>query len=152
MMTRRSFLLCFAAIYGVALTTPVAAEARPEVFARDGIAISGYDAVAYFTKAAAVKGNEDHALTWKGVTWLFSTAQTMAEFQASPEVYEPQYGGYCAYALSKNAIARTSPEAWTVQDGKLYLNYDTGVRDIWRQDIPGNIARADANWPAVLNH
>ncbi len=68
----------------------------------------------------------------------------------NPEAYAPQYGGYCAYALSQGALASSVPEAWTIHEGKLYLNYSVNVRQIWSQDIPENIARADAQWPAIL--
>ena len=73
-----------------------------------------------------------------------------AVFIANPEKYAPQFGGYCAYAVSKGATATTVPEAWTIVDGKLYLNYSTDVQKLWRQDIPGNIAAANKNWPDVL--
>ena len=71
-------------------------------------------------------------------------------FDADPEKFAPQYGGYCAYAVSKGATAPTDPNAWTVYDDKLYLNFSTDVRSIWQEDKPGNIAKADANWPGVL--
>ncbi|NNF24928.1 MAG: YHS domain protein, partial [Rhodobacteraceae bacterium] len=74
-----------------------------------------------------------------------------ALFDADPAAFAPQYGGYCAYAVSKGATATTDPDAWTVHDGRLYLNFSTTVRSIWQEDIPGNIARADANWPGVLD-
>lgn len=150
MITRRRFLTLTAALPVVALSTRPALAAQPEVFARDGVAINGYDAVAYFTDAAPVEGNAAHSVEWKGTQWRFANAENLASFEANPEAFAPQYGGYCAYAASKNAVAPTSPDAWTVYEGKLYLNFDTGVRDIWKQDIPGNIAKADANWPSIL--
>jgi len=147
MLTRRSVL-------GIIAATPFVARpafaASPEVFAIDGIAIRGADAVAFFTQGAPVIGSADHAVMWKGAEWRFETAENMAQFEANPEAYAPQYGGYCAFAMSKGAIATTVPEAWTVHDGKLYLNYSTNVRKIWSQDIPGNIALADGHWPGVL--
>lgn len=75
----------------------------------------------------------------------------MATFEAAPETYAPQYGGYCAYAVSQGYTASTDPKAWTIHDGKLNLNYSKGVRRRWSRDIPGNIVLGDANWPNVLN-
>ena len=147
MLTRRTLLGAIAATPFIARP---AFAATPEIFAIDGVAIRGVDPVAFFTQGAPVAGTPDHALMWKGAVWQFSTAETMAQFEADPAAFAPQYGGYCAFAASKGAIATTVPEAWTVHDGKLYLNYSTNVRKIWSQDIPGNIALADGNWPAIL--
>ena len=72
-------------------------------------------------------------------------------FAADPEKYAPQYGGYCAWAVSQGYTASTDPEAWKIVDGKLYLNYSKSVQQTWEQDIPGNIAAGDGNWPKVLN-
>jgi len=69
---------------------------------------------------------------------------------AGPAAYAPQYGGYCAWAVSQGYTASTDPHAWRIVDGKLYLNYSKGVQKRWQQDIPGNIAKGDANWPKVL--
>ena len=84
-----------------------------------------------------VKGKPAHTVSWQGATWQFADAETRAAFESAPEDFAPQYGGYCAYALSKNAIAKTEPDAWTINNGKLYLNYDTSVRALWQRDIPG---------------
>ena len=125
--------------------------AQPEVFSRNGAAINGYDPVAYFIEEKPVKGSEEHSLTWKGAVWLFSSEDNKALFEADPDAYAPQYGGYCAYAVSKNYTAKTEPDAWTLFDGKLYLNYNKLVRSLWAVDIPGNVEKGDKNWPSVLN-
>ena len=152
MFTRRHFLSLTAALplAGTIIARPALA-ATPEIYASGGIAINGYDAVAYFTDAAPVQGDAAHSVEYKGATWHFANAENKAAFEADPAAYAPQYGGYCAYAVSKGATAKTEPDAWTVHDGKLYLNYDTSVRSIWLQDVPGNITKADGNWPGVLN-
>ena len=116
----------------------------------DGIAIRGTDPVAYFDQMAPVVGSSDHSLMWKGAEWQFSSAENLKNFEANSMAYAPQYGGYCAFALSKGALATTDPDAWTIYEGKLYLNYSANVRKIWSQNIPGNIALADANWPTIL--
>lgn len=149
MLTRRRFsALCLAAPAALAVTPALAAT--PPVFAPDGIAYGGTDPVAYFTDAAPVPGRDDITSDWMGVTVRFATEDNKAAFDADPEAYAPAYGGYCAYAVSKGATAPTDPEAWTIHEGRLYLNFSTQVREIWREDIPGNVEKADRNWPGVL--
>ena len=147
MLTRRSLL-------GLLAASPLVAKpafaASPEVFSDGSGAIRGTDPVAYFTKGMPVAGGAAHSLMWRGAEWLFETAENMALFETNPAAYAPQYGGYCAFALSKGSLASTDPNAWTIHEGKLYLNYSVNVRTIWSEDIPGNIMKADANWPSVL--
>lgn len=115
-----------------------------------GVAVGGYDPVTYFTDGKPVKGSKDLTTEYKGATWRFASAANRDAFQADPAKYAPQYGGYCAYAVSKGSTAKGDPQAWTVHGGKLYLNFDKRVRATWAKDIPGNVKKADANWPAVL--
>lgn len=151
MTTRRKFLAFAAALpVSLAAARPLLA-ATPPVFATDGVAINGYDPVAYFTEGKPVKGVAEFASEWEGATLRFASAENKATFDGDPGAYAPKYGGYCAYAVSKGATAPTDPEAWTVHEGRLYLNFSTDVRTIWRQDIAGNIAKADTNWPGVLS-
>lgn len=151
-LTRRALLCAALAIPVAGTILRPALAAEPEVFAPGGVAISGYDPVAYFTEGRAVAGQASHALMWRGATWYFASADTMAAFEMNPAAYAPQYGGYCAYAMSKGAVSATAPEAFTVYEGRLYLNYSTEVRAIWKADIPGNTALADGFWPAALGH
>jgi YHS domain-containing protein len=127
-------------------TTAIAGKVDP-VYQHGGPAIRGYDAVAYFEQSAPVKGTSQFSYQWRGATWLFASAENRDRFQADPERYAPQYGGYCAYAVSKGHTASIDPEAWTIVDGKLYLNYSKGVKKKWEEDVPGNIVKADKNWP-----
>lgn len=150
MLTRRSFLAAAAVVPAASLIATPALAAKPPVYATDGIAINGYDPVAYFTMSKPVSGDMAYSSDWEGVKMLFSSAENKAMFDADPEKYAPKYGGYCAYAVSKGGTATTSPDAWTVYEDRLYLNFNTTVRGIWDQDKPGNIAKADANWPGVL--
>lgn len=115
-------------------------------------AIKGYDTVAYFTESKPVKGSEDFSFNYKGATWLFSSAENLALFKQNPEKYEPQYGGYCAYAVSQNTTASIKPELFTIHDGKLYLNYSKSVNDKWLKDKESYIVDADKNWPTLLNN
>jgi YHS domain-containing protein len=139
------------------LTAVVAAAAAVPALALDpvnqdrkGLALHGYDPVAYFTDGKPVAGTSEHTFEWKGATWRFASAEHRERFAADPERYAPQYGGYCAKAVSENQTADVDPEAWKIVDGKLYLNYSPKVQALWEQDIPGRIARADANWPRLV--
>jgi len=148
-MKRRAF---FGAAAGLALlmASAPAFAAKPEIFATNGIAINGTDPVAYFTEGDYAYGDEAISAEWNGATWLFTSEEHRDLFLADPEKYAPQYGGYCAFALAHNAIATTVPEAWTIHNGKLYLNYSTGVRSQWQTDKDGFIEKADGFWPGVL--
>jgi len=117
-----------------------------QVFSRNGLAISGYDTVAYFTEGRPVRGNSAHTYQWQGTNWQFSSKENRELFAANPKKYAPQYDGYCAYAAAQGAKAPTDPNAWTVFNGKLYLNYSTGVQSRWLKDRPGYISSADRKW------
>lgn len=114
-----------------------------------GLAIKGYDPVAYFTDSRPVEGDSDFEFEWMDATWRFASAQHRNLFVADPEKYAPQYGGYCAWAVSQGRTVGIDPEAWRIVDGKLYLNYSLKVQRTWEEDVPGNIDRADANWPKL---
>ncbi len=111
-----------------------------------GGAIDGYDAVAYFTKGKAVEGSKKITLEYKGATWRFASEGNRDLFKASPEKYEPQYGGYCAYAMSDNRFVSIDGEAWYIEDGKLYLNYSKSVQKHWLEQKDTFIQEADSNW------
>ena len=147
---RRFFVALIAAFTFVA--APLAVHAKDNVYQSFfGSAISGTDPVAYFTEGRPVEGSSDFKHDWNGATWRFASAENRDLFAASPEKYAPQYGGYCAWAVSQGYTASTDPEAWKIVDGKLYLNYSKSVQETWEQDVPGNIATGDRNWPNVLN-
>lgn len=142
-------LLLATAGWTLAGTVPATA-AEPPVFQRNGLAIGGYDPVAYFTEGKPVRGKAAHSFRWNGATWRFASAAHLARFRAEPVKYAPRYGGYCAYAVARNYTAKTEPDAWTIHDGKLYLNYNRLIRAAWERNKARDIARADRNWPAVL--
>jgi YHS domain-containing protein len=133
----------------LAVMMPGADEKNSEVFADKGLAIRGYDVVAYFTDSKPVKGEERFTQQWKGVTWRFASEEHRRMFVASPEKYEPQYGGYCAWGMSNGYKAPIDPTAWKIVEGKLYLNYNSGVQQKWLADVPGLVKKADALWPNV---
>ena len=115
-----------------------------------GVAIKGTDPVAYFTLGEPVKGIKDFEAEWNGAKWRFATAGHRDLFKADPEKYAPQYGGYCAWAVSQGYTAGIDPEAWKIVDGKLYLNYSLEVQVNWEADIPGFIRLADENYPRII--
>ena len=132
------------------LSTPAAAKDPVYTSTFSSVAVSGYDPVAYFSQGKPVEGNSDHEFEWNGATWRFVNAANLETFRKDPEAYAPQYGGYCAWAVSQGYTASTDPTAWRIVDGKLYLNYSHNVQRRWEQDIAGNIVKGDANWPKVL--
>jgi len=148
--TRRAFLGFVAVPPILAFSGSAALAAEPETFAIDGIAIRGIDPVGYFQQGKSVPGNAANSLNYKGAEWRFASAANRDAFEADPEKYGAQFGGYCAYAASKGYLAPTVPEAWTVYENRLYLNANLRARELWREDIPGNIALGEANWPGIL--
>jgi YHS domain-containing protein len=154
MRTLNSLCRVLAAALILVAAVPIAAQAKsPEIFTGlvKGVAVGGYDPIAYFTDKKPVKGKADISYSWKGATWHFASEQNRDAFKAEPEKFAPQYGGYCAYAVSKGATAKGDPQVWKIVGGKLYLNLSKGVQSTWEKDIPGNIKAADKNWPGVLN-
>ena len=137
-------------LVATALFAHAAAADKPAIFADPNGAIRGYDPVAYFAQGAPVKGSKEFRHEWRGATWHFASDANRAKFVAEPEKFAPQYGGYCAYGVALGSAPPIDPAAWSIVDGKLYLNYNLPTRTTWEKDIPGYIRRADANWPGVL--
>lgn len=113
-------------------------------------AISGYDTVAYFTEGKPVKGSSKFSTEWRGAKWQFASAENLALFKADPEKYAPQYGGYCAWAVSQGTEAPGDPDNWAIDNGKLYLNYNANVQKRWNADRANFIKDADAKWPTLV--
>jgi YHS domain-containing protein len=114
-----------------------------------GLALQGHDPVAYFTEGRPVPGRPELTATHEGATYRFASAANRDAFAAAPGKYAPQYGGYCAYGMASGYKAPVEPDAWTIVEGKLYLNYNRSVRSRWSSDIPGHVRKADANWQSV---
>jgi len=123
--------------------------AAGEYFERNGVALDGYDPVAYFVDRKPVAGNGDLTLEHKGSVFRFSSAANRDRFRAMPDAYSPQYGGFCAYGTASGYKAKIDPGAWSIVDGKLYLNYDAKVQTEWNKDRAGYIVKADGRWPEV---
>src|SRR4051812_15395102 len=110
-----------------------------EVFKTDAGAIGGYDPVAYFKEGKPVIGLKENPVEWNGAKWYFSSKENKALFEKNPEKYAPQYGGYCAYGTADGHKAPTQPDAWTIVNDKLYLNYNKQVQTEWKKDQAGYI-------------
>jgi YHS domain-containing protein len=145
--------LAFAALSlaAVPAIAPATNNPAPAVYsASDRLAAGGYDVTAYFTAGKPVGGSAKHELMLQGVTWRFASAENKARFQANPYAYAPQFGGYCAWAVSQGYLASGDPEQWKIVDGKLYLNFNARAKELWEADQAASIERGHANWPNVL--
>ncbi len=120
-------------------------------FKPSGVAIRGADPVGYFTEGKYLPGSDAYTAEWNGATWKFASAANRDLFVAEPEMYAPQYGGYCAYGVAKGSLVKIEPENWSVVDGKLYLNFSNSVQKKWEKDVSGFIATADQSFAALLN-
>lgn len=112
----------------------------------ENVAIKGFDTVAYFTSENPVQGNPQYSFIWNGAKWYFSSAENMEKFKAAPETYAPQFGGYCSFAVSKGYTADGDPNAWKIVDGKLYLNYNQKVKQMWEAEQETRIEDGEKNW------
>ncbi|MGF1468436.1 MAG: YHS domain-containing (seleno)protein [Sandaracinaceae bacterium] len=152
MRTTRWIALLLAGLVGFSvgfLAEPAVAGAQ--VVNRNGtrLAIGGYDPVAYHTDGRPVRGSAEHSHRWGGATWHFASAEHLALFRESPGRYAPAFGGYCAYAMADGRAVRIDPNAWSIVNGRLYLNYDLATRRRWNADRANYIRRASENWPRV---
>ncbi len=121
----------------------------------DGIGIKGYDPVAYFTENKAVKGSKEFAVSDEGIIYYFSSASNKEEFKKNPSKYEPQYGGWCAYAMGKDgAKVEVDPGTFKIINGKLFLFYNQYFNNTlksWNKDEINLHQRADANWQKIIH-
>lgn len=148
-----------AAIQFLKAMTLLSVLAASSAFADDPIetgtfnnkAIYGYDTVAYFTQEKAVKGNKKFTTQYLGADWFFSSQKHLDMFTSDPEKYAPQYGGYCAYAMSDGRLVGVDEEAFTLLDGKLYLNYSKSVMKEWRSNKAQFIEEADGWYPKLVD-
>jgi YHS domain-containing protein len=140
-----------AAALALGILFMIAAASHAQTFNKSGgLGAKGYDVVAYFTDQKAMKGSPQFTHEYGGVRWQFASAEHRDMFKADPAKYAPQYGGYCAYGVSVGGLYDVQPDnAWTVADGKLYLNKDASVKQTWLKDVPGYVTKADAAWPKI---
>jgi YHS domain-containing protein len=117
---------------------------------KSGVAIGGYDPVAFFTEHKPVKGNPEFPARRNGAIYYFASKEHRELFKKDPKKYEPEFGGYCAYGVSKGKLVEIDVEAFQIVDGRLLLQYSKGVRDDFNKDAKANLEKADANWPGLL--
>jgi YHS domain-containing protein len=146
------------AIFGIMTTLALAAGSNAAdvggkslvLKTKNGLAIQGYDPVAYFTDNKAVKGNAKFSSEYDGAKYLFATAEHKALFDRDPAKYAPAYGGYCGYAASINRLSPISPEWFQIEDGKLILQHNKKAFDLFNRELKENVVKADANWPGLI--
>jgi YHS domain-containing protein len=140
------------ALAGGLAASPAALADKAPIYKAFGseLAVGGYDPVAYFKEGAPVRGDKSLEFEHAGARWRFASAENLAAFKADPNRYAPQYGGYCAWAVSQGYTAKGDPKNWKIVNGRLYLNYNDEIQTRWEKDVPGFITKADANWPTVL--
>jgi YHS domain-containing protein len=144
---KRLFLMLLVA----ALALPVAAQTKALInLDKAGLALQGYDPVAFFTNGKPVKGKPEFPVRHNGAVYYLASKEHRDAFKADPTKYEPAFGGYCAYGVSKNKLVEVDVEAFQIVDGRLLLQYSKGVRDDFNKDPKGNLAKANANWPALV--
>lgn len=146
-MRERNLALVVAALIGLC----AAAQAdEPMYFAPGGIAMSGYDPVAYFTQGSPVEGTAEHSIVWRGATWYFVSSESQMFFEMNPLAYAPQFGGYCVYAVAEGHTAPTAPDAFFVRDGRLYFMHTATMVHQNQAKLGRIVAEAQDNWPAAL--
>lgn len=155
-MSKRRFLTSGGVVtaligFGVVYKTLVPTTYRAQsVYSVDGIALCGTDVVAYFTQNKPIVGSHTYAADWNGVAWHFASAQNRDSFAAAPERFAPQYGGFCAWAVAaRKKLYSTQAENWTIENGKLYLNYNDNIQAKWLKNTQKFIADGDRFWPAL---
>ena len=142
----KTYVYVMAMLMAVVMAQTVSAHNTNDV---SHVAIGGYDPVAYFEMGKPMPGNGHNTATHNGATYLFSSKEHKEKFEANPEKYAPQYGGFCAYGVSVGKKFFSDPERWKIVDVKLYLNLDKDIQKLFNQDVAGHLAKAEANWPNI---
>jgi YHS domain-containing protein len=146
----KKLLLCLAAC---GLILPALAQGTAKSLLnldKDGVAIQGFDPVAFFTDHKPVKGSDAFVRRYNGAVYFFASKEHLDLFKADPAKYEPAFGGYCAYGVSRKKLVEIDVDAFQIVDGRLLLQYSKGVRDDFNEDQKGNLAKAEQNWPALV--
>ena len=150
-MIRHAAAALILASAGIAFAAPAHADKAPVYTGTfSNTAVEGHDPVAYFTESRPVKGSRDFRTEYQGAEFRFASQENLDTFLADPEKYAPQFGGYCAWAVSEGYTAKGDADHWAIVDGKLYLNYDKKIQERWEQDRAAHIVKANSNWPDIL--
>jgi YHS domain-containing protein len=141
----------FLALFVAMLVLPLAAQTKTLInLDKAGSAIQGYDPVAFFTDGKPVSGKPEFAVRRNGALYYFVSKEHRDLFKADPTKYEPAFGGYCAYGVSRNKLVEIEVDAFQIVDGRLLLQYSKGIRDDFNKDTKDNLSKADGNWPALV--
>ncbi len=143
-------LILAVALFLTSLTAPAVARADGPINAVFGLAIGGYDTVAYFREGRARAGSARYPRVWSGVVWVFATPANRDAFAAEPERFAPRYGGFSAHGVANGAFYAIDPYAFLIADGRLYLHANHYVKRLWAADLTANIAKADARWRRMV--
>ena len=144
-----SRIISMAPVLAMLIASSAQAESPSSVNTIGGIALHGFDPVAYFTQNKAVLGSPHFTAVHQGVTYEFASKEAQTAFEANPEKYVPQYGGFCAFATSRGLKADADPHEFAISNGKLYVNNNEQAQQLFQEDVAGNIDKADHNWPDV---
>lgn len=143
-------LLCIFLVLASSVWVLADSDNKPIATDSSGVAIKGYDTVAYFTEGRAIKGKKEFEFSWQGALWYFASAKHRDIFMENPERYAPKFGGYCAGGIIRGITVAANPKNWKIVDGKLYMNYSKRGRDQFHKNATVNIKKAEENW-AKLN-
>lgn len=135
----------------VVLTAPAFAANLVNVSGASGIALDGYDPVAFFTDSKPLNGDPAISTTYDGAKYFFASKDHKVKFDADPQKYLPQYGGYCAFGAALGALFPVDISTWQVRNGKLYLNLNPAILEQFNKDFEGSIAKAEKNWPDLVS-
>jgi YHS domain-containing protein len=141
--------LLFAIVALAALST--AAPAKELLNLENGVAVQGYDPVAFFSDHRPVKGSPQFQSQYRGAKYYFASAEHKTTFDKEPGKYEPQFGGFCAYGVSRGKTVPVKIETWEVLNGRLLLQYDLDVKSKFDADPQGTLKKADENWPGLVD-
>ena len=144
-------MIISAALVFSALAAPVAMAGKDPIYTgwRNNYAVGGYDITTFYA-GVPLKGKAEHFADYKGARWRFSTQTNRDKFAAAPDDFLPAYGGYCAWALANDKLAKGNPKHWSVEDGRLFLNFNGRIKARWEKDKARFISDADERWPAIL--
>ncbi len=152
----RKFAAALAVLLGISVASVAMANVETNISSGltikgSGLAVHGYDVVAYFTVGQPTRGRAKHSTVYEGATYRFASAEHLNAFEKDPDSYLPQYGGYCAFGVSVGAKFDGDPLLWRIVDGKLYLNLNEDIQKAWQKDISGNIKKANRNWMKIAS-
>jgi len=146
----KTLMLTLALIFTTVSAAPTFAAESIYTSWKNNLAVGGFDTVSFFS-GKPQQGKKDFTFNYAGAEWRFSTRGNLDLFKTNPDAFMPQYGGYCAWAVANNKLAKGNPKHWYVEDGKLYLNFNARIQRRWEKDIPGFVNKAESYWPAILN-